>query len=193
MNLFNEPKYKGPVTQTTRTFFTRKTIQKSYNFMVRFDLSDLNDFSGNLFEYHAVAVEIPNYDFKKEKYEIGGFVKTFPVLEHNGFEFTIKLDEDDQGTISSFVDYLIRKNISSDGYYKLYKDTVISQIVIEISRDDGMIVSKHYFENCYFMKQSTINYDFSTNDKIQYDITFNADHYYKEYRTAANNPGIIEE
>ena len=193
MNLFNEPKNRGPITSTTRNFFIRKTIQKAYNFMVRFDLGSVSNFNGELFEHHAVAVEIPNYDFKKEKLEVGPFVKTFPVLDHNGFEFTIKFEEDDQGTISSFVDWLINRNINSDGYYRTHTNTVVSNIVIDVSRDDGMVVCRHWFQNCYFMKQSTINYDFSVNDKITYDITFNADHYWKEYKEAANTPDLFEE
>lgn len=187
-SLFNETKSQGPITNATRSFFTRKTIQRSYNFLVRFDLSSDSFAREELFEHHAVSVELPNYDFKKEEYRIGPFVKNFPVLDHNGFEFTIKFEEDDTGTISNFIDRLTRKNIKSTGYYNTLVNTVISNIVVEVTRNDGVRVCSYTFKNCFMLKASTATYSYEANEKISYDITFNADHILKDYGKAHNTP-----
>lgn len=183
MNLFNENRSQGPVTNATRSFFTRKTIQRSYNFLVRFDLS--NSLQGsNLSEYHAVSVELPNYEFKKEEYRIGSFIKSFPVLDHNGFEFTMKFEEDDQGTISNLIDNLTRLIISPGGYYKSIGESVIDNIIVSVHRSDGVNVCTYVFNNCFYLKSSTPTYSYDTNEKIVYDITFNADHFVKHYGKA---------
>jgi len=182
-SLFNESKSQGPVTNATRSFFTRKTIQRSYNFLVMFDLC--ND-SFEIREHHVISVELPNYDFKKEEYRIGPFVKNFPVLDHNGFEFTIKFEEDDTGTISNFIDMLTRKNIRESGYYNTFANSVIDNITVEVSRMDGVRVCSYNFKNCFMLKASTATYSYDTSEKITYDITFNADHILKDYGKAYN-------
>lgn len=187
-SLFNESKSQGPTTATTRSFFTRKTIQRSYNFMTRFDLSSNPYLRDKVFEHHAVSVELPNYDFKKEEYRIGPFVKNFPVLDHNGFEFTIKFEEDDSGTISSLIDQLTRRNIHSTGYYNDLAHTVIDNIVVVVTRDDGVRVCAYTFKNCFMLKASTATYSYDTNEKIVYDITLNADHIIKDYGKANTDP-----
>ena len=192
-NIFNETKAQGPVTFGAFNFYSKKTIQRSYNYLVRFDMSNTleNSLAKKLEYYHSTSVELPNYEFKKEEYRVGNFVKTFPVLDHNGFEFTIKLEEDDQGTISNFIDFLVHKNIGSDGYYKTLANTIIDRIVVDVQRSDGVVVYKHHFEKCYFLKASTPTYSYNTSDKIEYDITFNADHMFKEYRKASNDPDYL--
>jgi len=196
-SLFNETKSQGPITNSTRSFFTRKTIQRTYNFLVRFDLSDNLQDRYELFEYHAVSVELPNYDFKKEEYRIGPFVKNFPVLDHNGFEFTIKFEEDDIGTISNFIDRMTRRNIKPDGYYNTLYNTVLNNIVVEVTRNDGVRVCSYIFKNCFMLKASTATYSYEASEKISYDITFNADHILKDYGKAHNvpdyTPSIIQE
>lgn len=189
-SLFNEDRAHGPVTNATRTFYTRKNIQRSYNFLVRFESSHTLDerLRLGLKEFHAISVELPNYDFKKEEYRVGSFIKSFPVLDHNGFEFTMTFEEDDQGTISNMIDVLTRKNINSDGYYKKYSDTVIDNIRIDVTRNDGVLVYAAIFENCFLLKASTAKYDYSSNESIKYEITFNADHFVKYYGKAHTNP-----
>lgn len=189
MNLFNENRSQGPVTNATRSFFTRKTIQRSYNFLVRFDLSNTLQYqerfySWPLSEFHAVSVELPNYEFKKESYQIGSFVKSFPVLDHNGFEFTMKFEEDDVGTISNLIDNLTRLIIKPNGYYNSIAESVIDNIIVSVHRSDGVNVCTYVFNNCFFMKASTPTYSYDNNEKIVYDITFNADHFIKYYGKA---------
>lgn len=188
-NIFNEDLSRGPVTFGTSRFYSKKTIQRSYDYQVRFDKSGSfsRNSSGKPLEfYHAVSIELPTYEFKKEEYKIGNFVKTFPVLDHNGFEFTIIFEEDDIGTISSLIDFLTHRIIDSNGYYRTHNSTTINELWVSVHRSDGVNVYEYVFEDVYFLKASTATYSYNTSEKIEYSITFNADHFYKIYRTAGD-------
>lgn len=188
-NIFNEDISKGPVTFGTSRFYSKKTIQRTYDYLVRFDKS--GSFSGNhsgkpLEFYHAVSIELPTYEFKKEEYKIGNFIKTFPVLDHNGFEFSIIFEEDDIGTISTLIEFLQSRIINGDGYYRSNRSTVIDNLWVGVHRSDGVNVYEYVFENVYFLKASTVTYSYNTSEKVEYTITFNADHFTKVYRTAGD-------
>lgn len=176
---------KEPLTTRTHTFYNRKEIQRSYNYIVYFsDLYDLGLFPSDMTEdglvdVYATSVELPaGYDFKKEYFNAGPFMKSFPVLEHNGFEFTIKCTEDDRGTIRSLIEGLNRRIITENGYYKSYDNMVISEIRVSIFRPDGLNINNVFFENCYLLKSSVPTFSYTTSDKIEYEITFNADHFH---------------
>lgn len=175
----------GSLTNRTSNFYVRKEIQRSYNFMVYFDESD-SVFRG-MESFHAISVELPNYGFRKEDAIIGPFTKTFPVLDHNGFEFTMKLEEDDNGSVNNLIQKLIRKNIDEDGFLRHYTQTVLDNIVVTVYQSDADNVRKVKFKNCYFMKASTAQYSYEDSKQITYDLTFNADHYYEIGRQGALN------
>lgn len=170
----------GSLTSRTANFYIRKDIQRSFNFMVYFDESDSTDkvFDG-LYAYHAVSVELPNYSFKKEDKQVGPFVKSFPILDHNGFEFTIRFEEDSDGVVNKLIRRLVARNIDKDGFNKRYKNTIIDHIVVSVFQADGTNVRKVYFKNCYYLKASTANYSYEDGKQIFHDITFNADHFHE--------------
>ncbi len=158
-----------PLTDRVRSFYIDKTIQRDFDFLIYFP-----EQFGNIRSFHAVSVEVPDFSFKKMEYFAGPFVYTQPVFEHNGFEFTIKFEEDSNGTVKNLINRLIRNNINSDGYHKT---NLIPRITVSMFRQDAknsMIVN---FVNCYYMKSSGATYSYESNGKIQYDITFNADYY----------------
>lgn len=174
-----------PLTTRTHTFYNRKEIQRSYNYIVYF--SNLNNsglfpkdmINDGLIDVYATSVELPaGYDFKKEYFNAGPFMKSFPVLDHNGFEFTIKCVEDDRGTIKSMIEALNKRIINDSGYYNSYDKMVIPEIEVHIFRNDGTTISKVKFENCYLLKSSVPTFSYTTSDKIEYEITFNADHFH---------------
>lgn len=176
MNIFNtNRKSEGePLTKRVSDFVQNKSILRDYNFLVYLDENP--DVWGNgLRSYHAVACEIPDYSFEKIEYYAGPFVKTVPVLSHNGFEFTIKFEEDSVGTIKQLISELIRKNINSEGYHS---STLIPSILVSAFDNEARNVMTVDFKNCYYLKSSTANFDYASNGKITYDITFNADHYF---------------
>ena len=175
---------KEPLTNRVRSFYTHKEIQRSYNYIVYFSESFMGtlfpeDFSNAHKDLYATSVELPaGYDFKKEYYTIGPFIKSFPVMDHNGFEFTIKMEEDDQGTVKRIIEQLNKQIINDRGYYRRYSQMVIPEIQISVFRQDGSSIYKAMFENCYLLKSSVPTYSYNTSDKIEYDLTFNADHFH---------------
>ena len=178
----------GSLTSRTSNFYVSKEIQRTYNFLVYFDESDVEKkIFNDLLAYHAISVELPNYEFKKEKMEYGPFVKNFPVLSHDGFEFTIKFEEDNKGSVKNLIHSLIRRNIDSDGYHKPYADTMIKDIVVSVYQADGTNVNKTFFKNCFYLKASTAQYSYDDGKQVFYDITFNADHYIMTEQRGALN------
>lgn len=176
-----------PLTNRTHSFYTHKEIQRSYNYIVYFSKSVMrtlfpSNFSDEHKDLYATSVELPaGYDFKKEYYNVGPFIKSFPVLDHNGFEFTIKMEEDDQGTVKRLIELLNERIISGNGYYNSYSNMVIDAIIISVFRPDGMNVYTARFKNCYLLKSSVPNYSYNSSEKIEYDLTFNADHFETEF------------
>lgn len=175
---------KNALTTRTHSFYNRKEIQRSYNYIVHFsklydyDIFPSNLCSDELIDVYANSVELPaGYDFKKEYYHAGPFMKSFPVLEHNGFEFTIKCTEDDRGTIRALIETLNRRIINENGYYNHYSNMAIPEIIVSILRNDGTEIKSVHFENCYLLKSSVPTFSYTTSDKIEYELTFNADHF----------------
>lgn len=176
-----------PLTNRTRSFYTHKEIQRSYNYIVYFSKSVMrnlfpSDMSDEQKDLYATSVELPaGYDFKKEYYTIGPFIKSFPVLDHNGFEFTIKMEEDDRGTVKRLIELLNRRIINGSGYYNSYSNMVIDSIIISVFKSDGKSIYKARFKNCYLLKSSVPTYSYNSSEKIEYDLTFNADHFETEF------------
>lgn len=176
---------REPLSRRNLSFYKNKEIQRSYNFLVRF--SEISDsVKKKLFptltkedmDVNAISVELPGgYSFKKEYYNIGPYMKSFPVLEHNGFEFTISFEEDNKGSIKHLIQKLQSMIVNENGYYENFLNSVIPELRVSVIKPNGMRVYEIVFENCYFMKASAPTFSFATNDKIVFDITFNSDHY----------------
>lgn len=174
---------REPLTRRNLSFYNNKEIQRSYNFLVRFSDSPISKklfpgLSDEEMDMNAISVELPGgYSFKKEYFNIGPFMKSFPVLDHNGFEFTISFEEDNKGSIKNMIQILQSMIIDSEGYYRKFSNAVIPSLPISVIKPNGMRVYEMVFENCYFMKASTPTFSFVNNEKVTFDITFNADHY----------------
>lgn len=169
----------GPLTERVRTFYERKEIQRAYNFLVYFNMSDEIFWKEGpaLASFHAVSIEIPSYTFDKDWLDAGPIKKAFPLLKHDGFEFTIKMEEDKVASVNKLIRRLTSRNVDSEGFNRPYKETVLSEIVASVYTQDAWNVYKIFFKNCFFLRAQTANYDFYSGEKITYDITFNADHY----------------
>lgn len=189
-------KDNGELTRRVRHFYSNKTIQRNYNYMVYFSKSTklqnllrctTEDLEKTL-DLYATNVELPSgYEYKKEYYEIGPFKKSFPVLDHNGFEFTIKLEEDSEATVKNLILVLNRAIIDSNGYYNNFSNVVLDDLEISVYKHDGTNLYRVFFQNCYLLKASTPSFSYNTNEKIEYELTFNADHFYVTYGKAASN------
>jgi hypothetical protein len=188
---FSSSSNTGPLTERQNSFFRFKEIQRSYNFIVYFDETK-DDIVSNLPSFMCTGIEMPEYSFKKEYMYYGPFVKSFPILDHNGFEFSLKLEEDNEGNVKNLINYLVNKNIKKDGYYNTYKDTVLNQIVASVYTHDGWNVYKNHFRNCFFLRSSTVNYTWNSSEKIEYDLTFNCDHFFTQWNEQVPNEHIQE-
>ena len=184
--------HTGPLTERQNSFFRNKTVQRAYDFIVYFGESGNSEVS-NLKSYMCTGIEMPEYSFKKEYMYYGPFVKSFPILDHNGFEFTLKLEEDEYGSVKTLIQYLTNKNIKKSGYYNTYKDTVIPQIVASVYRNDAVNIYKNHFRNCFFLRSSTVNYTWNSSEKIEYDLTFNCDHFFTQWNEQIPLNRFVEE
>lgn len=161
-----------------------KSIQRSYNFFVTI----INDNSRNSYlpdgekmpeikNYHVLNVDVPNYGFKKEIQYYGPYARTFPVLEHEGFELKITFEEDSKGTISKFINWLQRRIIVADGtgHYMFPSKNRLSSIYIQPVDSAGNEMFGYEFIKCYFLRASDPIYDYGTNESIKYEIVFGSD------------------
>ncbi len=164
-------------------FYKDKSVVASYNFSV----TVIHDDSGNstylpnrekipeLKNYHILGLQLPQWEFKKEVMYYGPYVRTFPVLNSDGFEFTMTLEEDDKGTVSSFINYLQRKIIKPNGTYVAPKRNRINQIYFSCNDMSGSEIFHVSMDKCYYLKASNPEFSYGNNDSIKYDITFNCD------------------
>lgn len=161
-----------------------KSIQRSYNFFVTI----VNDNSSNSYlpngesmphieNHHVLNVSVPQYGFKKEIQYYGPYPKTFPVLEHDGFELKITFEEDDKGTIARLINWLQRRIIMNDGTgrYVFPARNRIRSIFIRPVDAAGNEKLGYEYNNCYFLRASEPTYDYGTNESIKYEIVFGCD------------------
>ena len=170
-------KTSGPGTDRYSNFLENKTIQRSYNFIVYFEESLISDMK-DIPSFVCTGIELPDYGFQKQYLDFGSFKKSFPILDHNGFEFTMKLEETENSEVKGLIQNLASRQIDNNGYYRTYKQTVIPQIVASVYTHDAWNAYKVHFTNCYFLKANSANFSYNSGDKIEYDLTFNCDHFY---------------
>lgn len=164
-------------------FYKEKSIQRSFNFKLDVFHDDAgtttylpdNKKIPEIKDYHVLSISLPLWEFKKEVVQYGSFVKTFPVLNTDGFEFTVTLEEDDNGTVINFINYLQKKIIKKDGTYVAPNRNKITMIYFRATNMDGKTIWDYQFDNCYFLKASNPEFSYVNNETVKYDITFNCD------------------
>lgn len=161
-------------------YFNNKTVQKSNRFKVTIlddervaipGVGKMPDIQG----YHVVNVSVPNWEFKKETLKLGPYVSTFPVMDFDGFEFSITFEEDTEGTINKFIDWCQRRIMDRNGFYFPPGLTKIRSIIIESYRDNGEINTQVSFNNCFFLKAANVSHDYKDNDSVKIEVTFASD------------------
>jgi hypothetical protein len=160
-----------------------KTIQKSYKFFVTFWDDDI---LGNITSevgtmpliqhWHVRNITLPQYSFSKEVVRFGPLVKAYPVMDFNGLDIDVEFEEDENGTIAYFINYLQRKIIRQDGTYRSQKDNRIDNLVVLTEDDFGIPINLFWYKNVFFQNASAPTFDYSSNDSIKYMITFGADY-----------------
>jgi len=125
--------------------------------------------------WHILNVEVPNYNFKREIVKYGPIIRSFPVIDYEGFDFNIDFEEDDHGTIGNFINWNQRRIITQDGLYNAPEYTKIDRIIVEAENMKGDTVAVYTFHNCFFMKANPIMYDYSSSNNVKYQCTFSTD------------------
>ena len=184
-------------TQEFSHFYKNKTILKSFLFDVDFpdgiyqdkapgnpDLyrkfkDYTSEFSFRLDPLCIKNVSIPDLSFQKENRKIGPTVKSTPVLNFDGYEIKLDLEEDAYGNVRKFIEHCKSRNIHSSGLYWPANFAEIPEIVVSVN--DGTnpgrttnCLMKIKFKNIIFLSASEITFDYSTSTAINYSLTFSA-------------------
>jgi hypothetical protein len=163
-----------------------KSIQKCYRFTVTFfppkDMKLRPDIYGRvgpmplIRAFHVKNISIPQYTYKKEVQYYGPAPRSFPILEHDGFEVKIEFEEDDRGTIGSFVNWLQRLAIDPNyGTYTPPDYVKLAMIGIITESDFGIPIACYTLHNPFYLNASGPDLDYSDNAAVKYNIAFNVD------------------
>jgi len=126
--------------------------------------------------WHFVSVSIPTYAFRKEVVKYGQIPRSFPILEFTeGLNVKVTFEEDNQGTIAYFINWLQRQNIDNKGYYVPPLKNRIGDLRIDLQDNVGDSVVHYVFKNLYYTDASDLSLDYASNDVIKYDVAFTAD------------------
>lgn len=169
-----------------RSYFSDKTIQTNFRFYVTIldrSIIGLND--PNLYartgpmpeiqDWHVTNVSLPLYDFKKENMTYGPIPRTYPYLEYDGLELKIDFEEDENGTIGYFVNWLTRRIIDRDGTYTPPGQVKLDRIIVETHDKNSVPVALFTFHNCYYLQATVTDYAYNGSESVKYSITFNSD------------------
>ncbi len=160
-------------------YFFRKEIQKSYRFQLVILDSGKHNPNGErmpfLQPYDVSNVSLPFYSFKKEIQKYGTFPKTFPVLDHDGFEITVTFEETKNQDVGKLVNWLQRKIIQDDGIYNPPSKNKIDSIDVHILNDMNDVMAIYSFPKCYFLRCQNVIYDYYSNEIVRCEVIFGAD------------------
>ena len=152
--------------------------------------SDIDSQTGifNLKPWHVKNVTIPDFNFKKDglvKY--GPFAKSIPVMDFDGFELKIDLEEDSSGTVKRLIQWCQARNIHKTGTHWPPELSKLPYIEINIisekpkSDTEDNIIGKFRFEEIHFLNASEASFSYSESSAINYSLTFNSNYYTYEW------------
>jgi len=125
--------------------------------------------------FHILDVTIPTYSFKKEIMMYGQVPRTFPVLEFEGFEVEVAMEEDEQGTVEYFINWNQRNIINSSGYYNAPNKVKMRAFTVEVQDKTGVPVVYYIFHDMYFLNASSATYSYTGNESVKRTLTFACD------------------
>ncbi len=123
---------------------------------------------------HVKNITIPTYNFRKEVMMYGQVPRAFPVLEFDGLQIQMTLEEDEFGTIAYFMTWLQKTIINSDGTYRAPNDSYFGYLIVEVQDKNGLPVAYYSFKDLYYITSDNITYDYSNGDSIKYNLTLGA-------------------
>lgn len=162
------------------SFFLNKSVLRSYNYYVVFH--NRQPFGSNFYvdfpksgeEFIVRSVKLPQYEFKREVIKYGPFPFTYPVLETDGLEIQLTLEETNKGSITRMIEQLKMNILDQNGrYYPQVKNRFGLDVVVTDHKNNNIFQCK--YEDCYFLKASELNMDYYTNEAVSYDLSIAAD------------------
>jgi hypothetical protein len=163
-----------------------KSIQKCYRFSVtifpppemktRPDIYKRVGTMPNIKAFHVKNISIPQYTYKKESQYYGPAPRSFPLLEHDGFEVKIEFEEDERGTIGNFISWLQRLAIDpSQGTYTPPDFVKLLMIGVIAESDLGIPIACYTLHDPFYLNATGPDFDYAENASIKYSISFNVD------------------
>jgi hypothetical protein len=165
------------------------SVQKSWRYRVSilpdlFRTSDQN--RANLYDrigrmpkiraWQCQSVTVPQYSFKKVTQYYGPVPRSAPEMDSDGFEVVFTFVEDDHGTILNLINWLQRSIINGDTGNYTPPDAVKIPVISVISENDnGAPIAMHTLHDAFYLNSTGTPYDYTGNDKITYNVTFNCD------------------
>jgi len=179
-----------------------KSIQRSWAFNVSFIYNPFQgvaagrslEFPPVIQSFHVLDITIPTYGFKKEVMMYGQVPRTFPVLEFEGFNIDVTMEEDEQATVDYFINWNQRNIIDSEGYYNAPEKAKLDALVVEVQDKMGRPVVYYIFHDIYFLAASPATYAYATNDSIKRTVTFGVDRmttYFTKQNSVTRGIGAI--
>ena len=157
-----------------------KSIQKAYRytFTIFPNLFSKNATSGIplIRSWHVKSIKIPQYSFSKDQQMYGPVPRSFPIMDHKGFEVSINFEEDDKGTIGYLINYLSRLPINSQtGNYRAPNQVKIPLMGVVTENDIGSPIGVYTFHDSFYLNADGPDLDYSSGNAVGYTITFHTD------------------
>jgi len=160
-------------------FKNTKSILPNFSFIGLF-YDNENPFGwSDIKPYHIRSVSYEQHTFKQEgQYHGPGILKTFPVLdrgEAGAYKLTIVFEEDKQGTILKFIEYLKRKIINTNGVYNpiaKMKDLIFELTILHQPKNIQII-----FHELYFQTAESNEFSYADGDMKTYTVSLAYDNY----------------
>lgn len=125
--------------------------------------------------HHVVDVSIPLYKFKREIVKYGPVAKSFPMLEHEGFEIKVTYEDDRNGDVLGLIHTLQKTVVREDGYYKKLNENKVGDINIHLYNHFGINVCQWIGKNAYYAGADDVSLSYGNDDTLKYGITFACD------------------
>ncbi len=138
-------------------------------------VNNKSEFPPEIQTFHILDVTIPTYKFRKEKVMYGQVPRTFPVLDFEGFNLSVTLEEDEFGTVERFINWNQRNIIDSRGYYNAPNNVKTKAFYVEVQDKNGAPVVYYIFKDLYFLEASDASYSYNSNESIKRTLTFGCD------------------
>lgn len=194
----------GSFSQGLQSFYSKKSVLPSWKFLVTIntddDIQQTGENAGNTISpkiksafsnidyHHVVDVTIPFYKFSMESVKYGPVAKTFPKLDHNGFNITITFEDDSNGNVLDLIHQLQKTIVDDDGFYKRLNLNKIGNINIQLYNHYGLTVGEWIAHGAYYTGVNDLTLSYANNDTVKFGLNFGCDtiQFYKSQELMGN-------